>query len=162
MSTDTVSTDAVSTDAVSTGFADGDCAAQLTSTLDALQGVLDEEAVHLLGDDPSAVERVAERKQALLGEIERRAAGLRGADDASAVDAWLMAAIDDDADRTRIRDRLLACAERNLANGRLLARLRARNEALLATLTGSRHDVAGYASAGTPTRSRDHRSLARA
>jgi flagellar biosynthesis/type III secretory pathway chaperone len=125
-----------------------DSRVRLVDRLAALEALLEREAEHLLAGDADAIRSVTEEKEAAFLDLQRACTGFA---DPQAI-----------AGDPAVRAALERCSTRNLANGRILARLHRSTERALALLTGREEDSAGYAAGGLPERSARRRTLARA
>lgn len=142
--------------------ADGDATATLLAGLERLDAILERETACLLAGEAEAVLDLCTEKEAVFAEVERMTASLRGVAPGPATEAWFEQLEPDPVRRAELRRAVRRCAERNLANGRILARLRRSNDDALAVLTGREARTLGYAAGGAALREGSARSLARA
>lgn len=128
----------------------GASTAHLLDLLTSFEALLEQENAYLLSDDADLIAATAAEKERLYAELEQSTPALgslvrehpeRGAE---------------------VRETLQRCAERNLANGRLIARLRGSAARELALLTGRSTDPLAYAAGGATHHATASRSLARA
>ncbi|MEE4297972.1 MAG: hypothetical protein V2J24_00905 [Pseudomonadales bacterium] len=127
----------------------GASTAQLLDLLASFEALLDLESERLLGEDADLIAATAAEKERLYAELEHSA---------SALDSL---ASEHPEHGAEVRATLQRCAERNLANGRLIARLRGSAAKELALLTGRSTDPLAYAAGGVTRHASTSRSLAR-
>lgn len=127
----------------------GASTAHLLDLLASFEALLELEHERLLGDDADLIAATAAEKERLSAELEHSA-------------PVLGSLASEHRDRgAEVRATLQRCAERNLANGRLIARLRGSAAKELALLTGRSTDTLAYAAGGAPRHASTSRSLAR-